>query len=220
MVRTRRFYWIETDIPGIFDVAERSSVINDEAKADIFNVEDMSSEQDAELELGGVEEPLLLLNALWFHHIGNSLQNSSRRVQYPVPRGLLLKGPAGAGKKALLTALCRRHGVPLRVLEAGELSGSGAAGVAEARLKGVFEELSREKQKGGYAVLLLEDVEQVCPNMQSATDVAESPLFSASNARRLTALLGTFLDRSTIINSSSISSSISSSSISSSSISS
>ncbi|MFC3740120.1 AAA family ATPase [Paractinoplanes deccanensis] len=90
---------------------------------------------------------------LGFHH-GEVLA----RLNTKVSLGVLISGPAGSGKSALVRAVAAQVGARVLPVWAPELAAL-AADSAAARLR----ELSRDARSGGPAVLLFSDVDALAP---------------------------------------------------------
>ena len=88
--------------------------------------------------------------------------DDARALGARFPTGVLLHGPPGVGKTASVLAVAAEVGAAVRALSAGDVFGP-YAGDSEARLRAAFRAAERDAARGTPAVLILDEIDAVCP---------------------------------------------------------
>lgn len=130
----------------------------------------------------GIEDIISMLNSYIMLPLQNPLKYEELGV--PLPKGLLLHGPAGCGKSSLALAFAhhlREHALiaSYRILEPTEII-SKVVGSSENSLRSVFQEC----REMAPCVLIIDQMESIAPRRRQ-----ESHSISASSDRLLSTLL-------------------------------
>lgn len=115
----------------------------------------------SEVKLGGLSQVYENLKEL----IVQPLQNPQLFSQLKVPRGILLHGPSGSGKSAIIQQLCYEFQLHLMPVTCSDLSSSEPGG-SEEKLSTVVREAAANSQP---TVLFLDDIDAICPKIHNAT---------------------------------------------------
>ena len=115
----------------------------------------------SEVKLGGLSQVYEKLKEL----VVQPLQNPQLFSQLKVPRGILLHGPSGSGKSAVIQQLCHEFQLHLMPVTCSDLSSSEPGG-SEEKLSTVVREAAANTQP---TVLFLDDIDAICPKAHNAT---------------------------------------------------
>jgi len=136
--------------------------------------------------LGGLDDLLHSLCVLILHRCVEADQIRTT-VRISPPGGVLLSGPPGTGKSSVAKLAAQRCKVPLVHLSTSDCS-DAYIGEAEQRLRETFVEAHAvARQSGRGCVLLIDEVDGLCPRRDGAVDLT-------SGSARTVALLLTLLD--------------------------
>jgi SpoVK/Ycf46/Vps4 family AAA+-type ATPase len=132
-----------------------------------FNHESSQNSKTSAVGITGIGETLARLRqaVIWPHdHTDDAI---ALGLQFP--RGVLLHGPPGVGKTAAVKAVAAEAGAVVHSISAGDVFGP-YSGDSEARLRSMFKAAQRDHANGSVVVLLLDEIDILCPTRGRAID--------------------------------------------------
>ncbi|XP_038652669.1 LOW QUALITY PROTEIN: spermatogenesis-associated protein 5-like protein 1 [Scyliorhinus canicula] len=126
--------------------------------------------QGRDLHLGGLEQATSPLRELL--SLPLRFPKALGRLGLPCPRGVLLLGPPGVGKTALLHALAHELEVPILEVSPAAIQGS-RPGESEQKLRRLFE---NAQSQAGPCLLFIDDMDSLFPRRAAAGNQPEDRL--------------------------------------------
>lgn len=128
--------------------------------------------QVSDLSLGGLEDVYASLKEMIVFPL--RYPATLHQVGLSCPRGLLLIGPPGVGKTLLVRCVAKDVGARLVTVNGPEVTGS-RPGESEENLRRMFDR-AREAAEEGPCVLLIDEIDSLCPKRTSSSSTPENRL--------------------------------------------
>ncbi|KAA0715316.1 Spermatogenesis-associated protein 5-like protein 1 [Triplophysa tibetana] len=156
--------------------AHTAGLVTDRTRVDVSAVQSAKHFQNqqrvSDLSLGGLEDVYASLKEMIVFPL--RYPASLHRLGVSCPRGLLLIGPPGVGKTLLVRCVAKDVGARLVTINGPEVTGS-RPGESEENLRRVFDR-AREAAEEGSCVLLIDEIDSLCPKRTSGSSAPENRL--------------------------------------------